>query len=169
MFVTHDQEEALTMSDRIAVMSSGQILQIGSRAKSTTIRQTDLSPTSSARPISCRPSISVPKTAGRRSNSAPARRSERALPDEEVRPGAVSIVIRPEHARIAQDDSDAALSGLVEHVVYFGTDTHYHLRLAGGEEFIVRQQNTRDNVEDHAAGDQLGITVGSNAVQVLKD
>ena len=30
IFVTHDQEEALTMSDRIAVMSSGKILQIGS-------------------------------------------------------------------------------------------------------------------------------------------
>src|SRR5688500_20139454 len=30
VFVTHDQEEALTMSDRIAVMSSGNILQVGS-------------------------------------------------------------------------------------------------------------------------------------------
>ena len=30
IFVTHDQEEALTMSDRIAVMSKGKILQIGS-------------------------------------------------------------------------------------------------------------------------------------------
>src|SRR5688572_32145602 len=29
VFVTHDQEEALTMSDRIAVMSNGRILQIG--------------------------------------------------------------------------------------------------------------------------------------------
>ena len=30
IFVTHDQEEALTMSDRIAVMSAGKILQVGS-------------------------------------------------------------------------------------------------------------------------------------------
>ena len=33
IFVTHDQEEALTMSDRIAVMSKGKILQMGSPAR----------------------------------------------------------------------------------------------------------------------------------------
>jgi spermidine/putrescine transport system ATP-binding protein len=33
IFVTHDQEEALTMSDRIAVMSAGKILQVGSPAR----------------------------------------------------------------------------------------------------------------------------------------
>ena len=40
--------------------------------------------------------------------------------------------------------SKSALSGRLENVVYFGTDTHYHLRLEGGEAFIVRQQNSCD-------------------------
>jgi spermidine/putrescine transport system ATP-binding protein len=38
VFVTHDQEEALTMSDRIGVMSAGKLLQVGPRERSTTAR-----------------------------------------------------------------------------------------------------------------------------------
>jgi spermidine/putrescine transport system ATP-binding protein len=36
VFVTHDQEEALTMSDRIGVMSAGKLLRSAPRARSTT-------------------------------------------------------------------------------------------------------------------------------------
>ena len=42
VFVTHDQEEALTMSDRIAVMELGKILQVGAPRRSMIIRQSDL-------------------------------------------------------------------------------------------------------------------------------
>ena len=53
IFVTHDQEEALTMSDRIAVMSAGKILQVGIAARHLRpARPSASSPTSSARPIS---------------------------------------------------------------------------------------------------------------------
>jgi ABC-type Fe3+/spermidine/putrescine transport system ATPase subunit len=52
VFVTHDQEEALTMSDRIAVMSRGQDAAGRHRARSTSTRRTALSPASSARRIS---------------------------------------------------------------------------------------------------------------------
>src|ERR1700754_4909794 len=53
IFVTHDQEEALTMSDRIAVMSQGGILQVRApRASSMSADHGPSSPISSARPIS---------------------------------------------------------------------------------------------------------------------
>jgi spermidine/putrescine transport system ATP-binding protein len=52
IFVTHDQEEALTMSDRIAVMSKGKILQIGSPRDIYERRRNASLPTSSARRIS---------------------------------------------------------------------------------------------------------------------
>ena len=51
IFVTHDQEEALTMSDRIAVMSRGAFCRSARRARSTTGPPSASSPTSSARPI----------------------------------------------------------------------------------------------------------------------
>jgi ABC-type Fe3+/spermidine/putrescine transport system ATPase subunit len=67
IFVTHDQEEALTMSDRIAVMSSGASCRSAARATSTTAGRTASSPTSSARRISSRArSCRFPTTAGAR-------------------------------------------------------------------------------------------------------
>ncbi len=65
VLVTHDQEEALSMSDFVCVMSTGRIVQIGRRRRSTTARQASSSPTSSARPTA----------SPGRSNPAPARSS----------------------------------------------------------------------------------------------
>ena len=53
IFVTHDQEEALTMSDTIVVMKDGTIQQIGDPKPSTTNRQTPSSRTSSAKATCC--------------------------------------------------------------------------------------------------------------------
>ena len=50
VYVTHDLEEAMAMSDRIVVMRDGLIEQIGSPSTSTTCRATRSSPISSARP-----------------------------------------------------------------------------------------------------------------------
>lgn len=52
IYVTHDQEEALTMSDKVVVMNGGYIQQMGTRKKSTTSRKTPLWQTLSATAIS---------------------------------------------------------------------------------------------------------------------
>jgi spermidine/putrescine transport system ATP-binding protein len=57
----------------------------------------------------------------------------------------------------------------VENVVYFGTDTHIHLRLDEGGEFIVRQQNSRDRPVTVVQGDKAGVLIGDNVAQVLRD
>ena len=49
LYVTHDQEEALTMSTEVAVFNEGRIEQIGAPARSTSGRRPSSSPTSSAR------------------------------------------------------------------------------------------------------------------------
>jgi spermidine/putrescine transport system ATP-binding protein len=54
--------------------------------------------------------------------------------------GKVTVVVRPEHASLVAASGKATLSGKLENIVYFGTDTHYHVRLNGGGEFI-RHQN----------------------------
>ena len=46
--VTHDQEEAMTLADRIAVMDQGEIVQVARRPRSTKPRTRASSPTSSA-------------------------------------------------------------------------------------------------------------------------
>ena len=55
IFVTHDQQEALTMSDRIAVMSRGRSSRSARRRRSTTGRRASSSPASSGRPTCCPP------------------------------------------------------------------------------------------------------------------
>ncbi len=170
IFVTHDQEEALTMSDRIAVMSKGHILQVGTprdiydhpaeRFVANFIGETNflegqLTGMSGER-------ADVRLSAGAAAISA-------TLPEGFAPNGSVTVVIRPEHAQIALPGQRATIDGTVENVVYFGTDTHIHMRLDDGSEFIVRQQNSRDRAVMVAKGDRAGVVIGDNVAQVLRD
>src|SRR5689334_6399461 len=169
IFVTHDQEEALTMSDRIAVMSKGHILQIGSPREiydhpaerfvanfigETNFLQGDLT-----------------GTAGGKANVRLASGAAIAatLPQGFTPKEKVTVVVRPEHAQIVANGARATLTGRLENVVYFGTDTHFHVRLQDGGEFIVRQQNSRTNSYAFSQGDQAGIVIDDSAAQVLRD
>lgn len=172
VFVTHDQEEALTMSDRIAVMSQGKVLQIGSprqiydhpaqRFVANFIGETNF--------------LNAEIISYQNDNSAEVRLPSgktalASVPENaSAQPGEnVTVVIRPEHARLSRDTANAALNGQLDTVIYFGTDTHYRLQLTSGETFIVRMQNTRDSDQVFNEGDQLAIDIGANAIQLLKD
>ena len=43
------------------------------------------------------------------------------------------------------NSGNRSLEGVIENIVYFGTDTHFHLTLNGGEQFTVRKQNSSGN------------------------
>ena len=167
IFVTHDQEEALTMSDRIAVMNEGRILQVGSprqiydhpaeRFVADFIGDTNFL------------AAEVVSTDGRRAmlRLASGRETGADLPEGMGAKGKVTAAVRPEHASLTAEGGD--LSGTLENIVYFGTDTHYHVRLADGAGFVVRSQNLRDSGEAYRAGQEVGIQLKSDAVQVLRD
>jgi spermidine/putrescine transport system ATP-binding protein len=167
IFVTHDQEEALTMSDRIAVMSAGRILQVGT-----------------PRDIYDRPAerfvadfigesnFLAAEVVGTANGSAcvrlaPGCELNATLPEGFSPRPQVTVVVRPEHARIVRDNG--TLSGTLDNVVYFGTDTHYHVRLDIGGSFVVRQQNARGSGDALRAADRIAIVIGDDAVQVLRD
>jgi spermidine/putrescine transport system ATP-binding protein len=78
-------------------------------------------------------------------------------------------VVRPEHADLVRPHGKADLHGKIENVVYFGTDTHYHVRLDGGHAFIVRQQNARGGGTGFSEGEAVGIALEPHAAQVLRD
>jgi spermidine/putrescine transport system ATP-binding protein len=167
IFVTHDQEEALTMSDRIAVMSAGKILQVGTprqiydqpaeRFVADFIGDTNFL------------DGKVLEAAGGKVRVALKSGAEilAGMPEGFARKEAATVVIRPEHARIVP--GKAELNGKVENVIYFGTDTHIHARLDSGEPFIVRQQNARNAASGLEVGAPVGIHIGDNAAQVLRD
>jgi spermidine/putrescine transport system ATP-binding protein len=167
IFVTHDQEEALTMSDRIAVMSSGKILQVGSprdiydrpaeRFVADFIGETNFLTAKIASLDGGRASVTLS------SGKAVAA----SVPEGTAPSGQVTIVVRPEHARVARGDGH--LAGTVETVVYFGTDTNIHVRLDDGTAFVARQQNSRGGSAGAAVGERVGIVIDDEAAQVLKD
>ncbi len=161
IFVTHDQEEALTMSDRIAVMNKGHILQMGvpteiyqrpaNRFVANFIGETNF----------LRAAIS-----GKAAKLAAG--GELALTSGSSGKGDVTIVVRPEHATIGAVKK-GALTGVAENVVYLGTDTHVHLKLSDGSRFVVRQQNIGHGVSSVETGKTYGIAITPGTAQVVAD
>jgi putative spermidine/putrescine transport system ATP-binding protein len=123
IYVTHDQEEALTMSDRIAVFNAGRIEQVGSPAD-----------------VYERPTTSFVAGFVGTSNLL---RGEAA---ESIVGTAGTFTVRPEKIRLADADESAgpdeiAAPGRIRQVVYLGADTRYQVALDAGGELVVTQQN----------------------------
>ncbi|MDD7972932.1 ABC transporter ATP-binding protein [Roseinatronobacter alkalisoli] len=168
IFVTHDQEEALTMSDRIAVMSAGEVLQVGD-----------------ARAIYDRPANRfvadfigeanflegrVESREGTQHRVALAGGTLAATGDVPVDPGAaVTVMIRPEHVQIVAEKTEGGLPALLERTVFLGTDTHYYLRMQDGAEFIAREQNRSATVTPFAPGANVHIMVDAQSTRLLRD
>jgi spermidine/putrescine transport system ATP-binding protein len=170
IFVTHDQEEALTMSDRIAVMSSGKILQVGSprdiydaptdRFVADFIGESNF----------LKGKIASTKGEVAQVDLAAGCRISAAMPSDFKPSGEVTIVLRPEHAQLVKADAKAAgLTGTLSNIVYFGTDTHFHVTLNSGEGFMVRAQNKPHQSLGVAVGDHVAITLADNAARVLRN
>ncbi|MBK0328034.1 ABC transporter ATP-binding protein [Rhodobacteraceae bacterium F11138] len=169
VFVTHDQAEALTMSDRIAVMSAGTIRQIGNprdiydhpaeRFVADFIGDTNFL---EAELLSIEDDMARIRLAGGAETFA------RTVEGESRDSGAVTIATRPEHATLAAS-GEGLLSGTICEVVYLGTDTHYHVDLDCGARFVVRSQNQPDQAQDRKAGEQVDVVIASGIGQVLRD
>lgn len=167
VFVTHDQEEALTMSDRIAVMNGGRILQIGGpreiydhpaeRFVADFIGDTNFI---SAEVMALNGSAATVRLPSGR--DVEARGTSGAAST-----GPVTIAVRPEHATLTAPGG--LLDGTLKNIVYFGTDTHYHIGIDGHSDFVIRRQNQPDTSEDHQAGQRVGIAFNPGVAQVLRD
>ena len=162
VFVTHDQHEALTMSDRIAVMRGGRILQIGtpeeiyerptSRFVADFIGETNLIEARRIGPARYRLASGAEIDTA---EDGPA--GERA-----------TLVIRPERAVLVPPGRDA-LAATVEQIVYVGVDTTYHLALPGGIRLRVREQNREGARPRVSAGDAIGVVLPPQAIRVLAE
>jgi spermidine/putrescine transport system ATP-binding protein len=168
IFVTHDQEEALTMSDRIAVMSDGVIQQIGD-------------------PVSIYENPQNRFTAGfiGEMNMLEARVIERSgdiltldsggttlrLPGpQSLAAGSTcTIAIRPEALEFgpATDNAQITFTGKVNAPVYIGTDSIYGLQLADGQMVDVRVRNGQSAVSRPSLGDLARVSCSPHAVRVL--
>jgi spermidine/putrescine transport system ATP-binding protein len=141
VFVTHDQEEALTMSDRIAVMSGGRVEQAGApRAmyeEPATLFVADFLGVSNM----------IHATAeGRDADGCVVRVGERTLHagcgQMDAR-GEVRVMIRPERVRVEEHGATGAnrIPGMVEHAVFLGSFEELRVRVVGGDVVKVQLRN----------------------------
>lgn len=168
VFVTHDQEEALTMSDRIAVMNAGSIRQIGSprdiydhpaeRFVADFIGETNLLDAQIIAAIG--DTAQVKLSSG---HSIATRAPKGHTPD-----GKVTVAVRPEHSTLVVE-TEGLIAGTLREVIYFGTDTAYHAELDDGSTFVVRRQNQPDARLEFDKGDRIGISFAPDVGQVLRD
>ena len=139
VFVTHDQGEALVMSDRIAVMNAGRIEQIGS--------PDDIYERPATRFVAefiGRMNIFFGRvTPGRDVLTAHGLVITAPVPNGIANGAEVHVAVRPERSRLTQDKPDAglALKGVVRQVLYLGATREFHLDLDGGERGLVETPN----------------------------
>ena len=165
VFVTHDQEEALTMSDRIAVMSDGQVLQYGNP------REIYHHPENKfvANFIGDSNFLSASIEDGNAILSDGTKlKLSKSKKTESL--GQKSILIRPEHVLMKNSNSEkSAFKGEINNIIYFGTDTHFHLNLKTGEDFTIRKQNTPNEGNEFEVGSVVELIIDQDAIQILND
>ena len=155
IFVTHDQQEALMLSDRVAVMNQGHVEQIGTPGE-----------------VFCVPATrfvadfmgATNFLEGRVAGSTDGLRIEAAgiafpAPTRlSVRIGdVVNFAVRPEQIALNPDGKapEGAIRGRVRQANYHGDTSSYFVELEGGKTLVVRQRN------EDATGDKLHFPVGS--------
>jgi spermidine/putrescine transport system ATP-binding protein len=167
IYVTHDQEEALTMSDRIAVMDKGVALQVGppeeiyerpkTRFVADFIGETNFLD-GTVEEISDQ-SITV---------SIDGQIPVQAYSETPLAKGqSVSVAIRPEKLQL---DDNGTVKATVEETIYIGTDTRYIVRLTDNTSVTVREQNIHpEHRRIYRAGDAVGLNWNPEHALVLTE
>lgn len=145
IYVTHDQEEALTMSDRIAVMRDGRIEQVGS-----------------PRELYERPANEFVASFIGESNFLDGRLARQdgrcflvteegwqlAIPTvESLRTGdRVAIAVRPERIVLGEERGENRLEGTIQEIIYVGEATKFRIGIGAGRTLIVKQPSRMETM-----------------------
>jgi spermidine/putrescine transport system ATP-binding protein len=167
VYVTHDQEEALTMSDRIGVMSEGHLLQIGDSHE-----------------IYERPTSrfvadfigDINIIEGEVSGAGSARLSngvDVGIPAGHPVSGKVTLALRPERLALHPVDEPThdgrnRLRGRVTRRTYFG-DVYYYDVEAGFDEPLDVKEENRPDVGTHEVGDEVIVSWRAEAANLVSD
>lgn len=171
IYVTHDQEEALVMSDRIAVMHRGRILQIGTPdaifdrpvsrfvaefvGTSTTLGGEVIAQEGSA--------VKVRLDSGDLVSACPSR-------DVSFSAGTrVQLVVRPEDFAIGLADSTAkdTISAQVDDVIYMGSSRKALLRLGDGS--VVEITDRTERLSAMIPGNCVSLSLAGSGVHIFED
>jgi putative spermidine/putrescine transport system ATP-binding protein len=156
VYVTHDQDEALSMSDRIAVMDRGRVIQVGSPHDVYDQPKSDF--VAGFVGVSNLLELEVQSVDGDTAELRLGPR-DRVIADLKGKgaPGATAIVtIRPERIALKEGsesvgDAECHASGVVKESLYAGPTSRFVVELDGGGELMVLRQNAQTSFEDTEA------------------
>jgi spermidine/putrescine transport system ATP-binding protein len=164
IYVTHDQEEALTMSDRIAVMNEGRVQQVADP------------PTLYEHPENRFVADFIGQTnvfSGTVESVSDARVTLRTASGEKVEATAREVevgqeahaTVRPEKIRFGSE-GDNVSTARIRQIVYLGVSTQYIAVLPDGQELVLYQQNFRE--DDHPeVGEEVSVAWDARNCLVL--
>jgi spermidine/putrescine transport system ATP-binding protein len=170
VYVTHDQGEALTMSDRIAVMNEGVIEQLAaprdiyehpktrfvagfigtSNLLSGTVTSTDPATGGAVIDLGDGGRIVVPAA-----HKQPGDELEITVRPEKITLVAAAAAAADAAPSARAGQHDCALRGTVTEVVYLGTSTNYNVTTSAGSEVVVYSQNSANDASGPQRGEQV--------------
>lgn len=163
VYVTHDQEEAMAVSDRIAVFNEGKVQQIGT-----------------PRMLYQRPANLFVATFIGKSNILAGRLEERGhkryiifkdgyhvpmdnlteCPDTEA-----LVAVRPEEFTVEPYQAGTGMRAVVEEVMFLGLNTHYFVKLDSGEQAdVIQESRVNDDIEK---GSVVSLTVKAEKINAF--
>jgi len=177
VLVTHDQDEALSMGERIAVMSRGALQQVGTPREiydapanrfvadfigesnfiDATVRAVH------AGTVECEFATGAMLSATAAGGATNLRPGARALLS--VRP---EKIVLQSHDGGARDGDSTGITGTVTRAVYIGADTLYHIDAGTGATIIARMQNNRQ-ASDFAVGDKVTLAFDAADCRALPE
>lgn len=161
VYVTHDQEEALTMSDRIAIMNAGVLEQVGTSSEIYYHPQTPFVAEFIGESNKMQATVAHVRERGEAWIEAgdigfafPKELQKTSLTSNQ----AVTVFLRPEAIRLypVNTSVDAAFKGIVEDIIFVGSTRKYRIRL--GSEIVLTALETTLGTPQYAVGDDVHIS-----------
>lgn len=156
IIVTHDQEEAMSLGDRLVVMSEGRIVQEGPPTEVYKNPRTKFVAEFIGRSNWLQGKLGQPDQAGLCHFAVESGLSIR-VPKPDFEAPAYEVCIRPERIRVNRpdrgDDADTQMNrlrGTAQHIAHLGADIHIVIELESGDLCTVSEQFTGQSLEQYA-------------------
>ena len=164
VYVTHDQEEAMAVSDRIAVMNAGVIQHIGT-PKSIYQRPANLFvATFIGRSNVIKGKLIVENGKTYLETLSGYRAEIHTVRPEQQKNQDITMSVRPEEFLLDRDSTEG-ISAIVDDCVFLGLNTHYFVHLSSGEEVEIIQESSIDSVIE--PGSEIKLKINTDKVNLF--
>lgn len=164
VYVTHDQEEAMAVSDRIAVMNAGVIQHVGT-PKSIYQRPANLFvATFIGRSNVIKGQLVVDGGETYLETLSGYRAEIHTVRPEQQKEQEITLSVRPEEFLLDRDSTEG-ISAIVDDCVFLGLNTHYFVHLSSGEEVEIIQESSIDSIIE--PGSEIKLKINTDKVNLF--